>query len=163
MTATSGRAVVRARPCTASFTVPSPPTTTSSAAPSSAAWRASFAMWPGLSEKNTSPLRPRLAARCAISGQRVRVDPFADAGLTRKTVSLMAGRGGERDSRHPVDRRLELGVGDPHELALDDDVAHGQQAPSLHASQGRDGEERRRLHFDGEDPPLRPALVLAAV
>ena len=91
---------------------------------------------------SASPSSPRAAARCAISGHRLPVEPPAAAGLTRKTVRpLMAvarrGRRVERDPRHPVDRRAELLVGDPHELALDDDVAHGEQAAAVHAAKAR--------------------------
>jgi hypothetical protein len=37
-------------------------------------------------EKSASPVSPAAAARRAISGQRLPVEPFADAGLMRKTV-----------------------------------------------------------------------------
>ena len=52
---------------------------------------------------------------------------------------------------------------DARELALDDDVADGQQAAGLDAAERADREERRRLHLDGEHAALRPALVLPLV
>jgi len=73
-------------PFTTSFTDPSPPTTTSNSAPSSAARRANSVSSPAAREKSASPSRPAAAARRAISGQRLPVEPFADAGLMRKTV-----------------------------------------------------------------------------
>src|SRR5919197_2794903 len=134
-------------------------------APVAAASRASSVSCPDRSETSASPVSPKLAARCAISGQRRPVDPAAEAGLTRKTVSeLMAGRGRrERDLRHAIDCGAELLVGDALELALDDDVAHRQQAAGLHAPQRSDGEEGSGFHLHGEDSAARPALVLAAV
>src|SRR5436309_11787260 len=141
-----------ARPCTTSFTVPSPPTATSSVAPSSAARRASSPSWRGRSEGRASPPRPSVAARCASSGQRRPVEPFSAAGLTRKTVSLMARNDRlERDAGHAVDGGLELVVRDPRELLADHDVAHGQEAAGLHAAQGPDREEHGGLHLDAED------------
>ena len=65
---------------------PSPPTTTRSSAPSSAASRASSARCPCRSLKSVAPSSPAAAARRASSGQRRPVEPFAEAGLTRKTV-----------------------------------------------------------------------------
>ena len=44
---------------------------------------------------------------------------------------MVGGNGRERDARHPVDRRAELVVGDPRELALDDDVADREEAAIL--------------------------------
>ena len=79
-------------------------------------------------------MRPAAAAARAISGQRRPVDPLADAGLTRKTVLMLGGDGRERDARHAVDGRTELLVGDALELALDHDVADGQQAARLDAA-----------------------------
>jgi len=76
------------RPFTASLTVPSPPTTTIFVAPIPAARSATFAIPPGPSLKSVSPSSPAAAARWAISGQTLRVEPFAEAGLTRKTVSV---------------------------------------------------------------------------
>src|SRR6476619_1378176 len=156
------------RPFTTSFTEPSPPTTTRRVAPPATASAASWVSRPGASEISASPSRPLAAARCAISGQRLPVVPPAEAGLTRKTVCplmTVAARGGrvERDLGHPVDRGPEVVVGDPDELAFDDDVAHRQQAAAVDAAQRRQREERRSLHLDGEDPALRPALVLTFV
>jgi hypothetical protein len=94
---------------------------------------------------------PAVAATRWISGQRRPVDPFADAGLTRNRV--LSGDWRERDSGHPVDRRAQLLVGDPLELALDDDVAHRQQAAGGEAAQRAEGEEHRGLHLDGQDAP----------
>src|ERR1035437_10003837 len=85
------------RPFTISFSDPSPPTSTSLRAPALTAAAASSASSPGCSEMNASPTRPALAAWCAISGQRLAVEPPAEAGLTRKTVSLMAGSSVVRD------------------------------------------------------------------
>src|SRR5688500_14916175 len=153
-----------ATPFATSLTDPSPPTTTSSVAPPRAASRARTPRWPGRSEKSVSPSSPLVTARRASSGQRRPVAPLSDAGLTRKTVSLMSGgRGGERDTRHPVDRRPQVVVRDPLELALDDDVAHRQQTAGLDAPQRADREERRGLHLDCEHAALRPALVLPLV
>ena len=42
----------------------------------------------------------------------------------------------ERDPGHPVDRGAQLLVGDAHELALDDDVADGEQAAAVHPAEG---------------------------
>jgi hypothetical protein len=53
-----------------------------------AARSATVAIPPGPSLKSVSPSRPAAAARCAISGQARPVEPLAEAGLTRKTVSL---------------------------------------------------------------------------
>src|SRR5439155_6265964 len=154
-----------ASPFATSLTDPSPPTTTRRSAPSSTERRASVPSSPGLVEKSASPSSPRVAAMRAIWGQRFPVDPFAEAGLTRKTVvGLMIGcRGAECDARHAVDRGAQIVVRDPRELAADDDVAHRQQAAGLDAAQRADGEERRRLHLDAEHAALRPALVLALV
>src|SRR3954462_7342428 len=164
MVASSVAAPARMSPSTVSLIVPSPPTATTRPAPSRAACSASVEMWPGPVESSVSPLRPRPAARCASSGQRRPVTPLSDAGLTKKAGPLMVGGDGrERDTRHPVDRRAELVVGDPLELALDDDVADGEEAARLHLSQGAEREEDRSLHLDGEDAPVRPALVLLAV
>ena len=83
---TSLPAPTERRPLAASFTVPSPPTTTTRFAPIPAARSATWAIPPGPSLKSVSPSRPAAAARCAISGQARSVEPFAEAGLTRKTV-----------------------------------------------------------------------------
>ena len=48
-------------------------------------------------------------------------------------------------------------------LAFHHDVAHGQEAASQHSPKRAQGEERRSLHLHGQDPALRPALVLALV
>ena len=69
---------------------PSPPTTTSRRAPPSAASRASSPRWPRRSLIERVALEPDAGGRWAISGQRRPVEPFAAAGLTRKTVSLRA-------------------------------------------------------------------------
>src|SRR5262249_9365694 len=166
-TTASSTPLASVSPLTTSFTEPSPPTTTRKVAPPATASRASSARCPGRSERSASPESPSDVARWAISGQRRPVDPPAEAGLTRKTVgSLMAvaGRGGvERDPRHAVDGRAEVLVGDPYELALDHDVAHGQEAPGLHSPQRSDREQHRGLHLDREDPAPRPAAVLAVI
>jgi hypothetical protein len=57
-------------PFTTSCTVPSPPTMTSSVAPSAIAFRVSSVSSPGRCERSASPLMPAAAARRAISGQR---------------------------------------------------------------------------------------------
>src|SRR4051812_34035443 len=157
-------------PFTTSFSVPSPPTATTSVAPPSAASRASSIRWPWRSEKNVSPFSPSRAARCASSGQRLPVAPLSDAGLTRKTAFSLtrSGQSGsdrdvERDPRHPVDGAAKIVVGDPLELALDDDVADGEEAARLDAAQRTDGEQRCGFHLDGEHAALRPPLVLAVV
>src|SRR3954466_14345535 len=155
-------------PFATSFTEPSPPTTTSSVAPSSAACRARPPSSPGALEKSVSPLRPAVAARCAISGHRRPVAPLSDAGLTRKTTlsGLMLRVGGDRvqcDAGHPVDGCTQLLVADPLELALDHDVADVEQAARLHLAQRAEREQDRRLHLDREDAAVRPALVLLAV
>src|SRR3954451_3256631 len=147
-------------PFTTSFSVPSPPTATTSVAPPSTAPRASSIRWPARSEKSVPPVRPRRAARCASSGQRLPVAPLSDAGLTRKTVLLVGDSDVEGDLRHAVDRRAQLVVGDALELALDDDVADGQEATRLDAADRPDREERRRLHLDGEHAALPSELVL---
>src|SRR4051794_25651837 len=162
MIASSGP-TTSAIPLTTSFTVPSPPTATSSSY-SCAARAASSVISPGLVDSSTSPFSPSRPARCASSGQRRPVEPAAEAGLTRKTVLVLVGGDRlERDPRHPVDRGLQLLVRDAREDALDHDVRHRQQAPRLDAAQRRDREQRRRLHLDGEDAAPRPALVLALV
>ena len=94
--------------------------------------------------RRAGPAAPRRACRprapssrrgAPSPAQRRPVDPFAEAGLTRKTVSLMSrGRGGEGHARHPVDGGLHLVVRHPLELALDDDVADDQQAAGLDAA-----------------------------
>src|SRR5690242_16182867 len=149
-----------ASPWTTSLTVPSPPTATTSLAPSSTARAASSPSCPARSERTASPVSPRVAARSASPGQRRPTDPPSAAGLTRKTISLMAcGDGLERHARHPVDGRAQLLVGDPGELLADHDVAHGQQATGLHSAESADREQHRRLHLDAEDAPRGPALV----
>src|SRR5215216_7123430 len=131
-------------PFTTSCTVPSPPTATRSPAPFAAACRARSAKWPWSSDRNVSPSRPRSAASRAISGQRFPVAPLSAAGLTRKTVPLMArGDRRQRDAGHAVDGRLEVLVRDPRELAADHDVADREQAPGLHLSQGAEREDDR--------------------
>src|SRR3954470_2667156 len=152
----------RCSPFTASLRVPSPPTATTRSAPPRAACSARSIRWPGRSEKSVSPASPRPAARCASSGQRLPVAPLLDAGLTRKTV-LIVGDRREGDARHPVDRRAQLLVADPLEVALDDDVAHRQQAAGLHPPERAEREQDRRLHLDAEDAAVRPALVLLTV
>src|SRR4051794_8550771 len=159
-----------ATPFTTSLSVPSPPTATTSSAPRATASRASSIRWPGCSERSVSPCRPSADARRASSGQRLPVAPFPEAGLTRKTVVwlvtsvpgvagrttwLMIGdRDVERDSRHAVDGRAQVVVGDALELSRDDDVADREQAPGLDAVQRADGEERRCLHLDCEHAAL---------
>src|SRR5581483_4820849 len=150
-------------PFTTSFSVPSPPTATTRAAPPATALRASSVSWPGRSENSVSPASPSCSARWASCGQRRPVRPLSDAGLTRKTVLMVVDGDVERDPRHAVDGRPQLLVGDARELALDDDVADGQQAGRLDAADRRHREERRRLHLDGEHAARRPALVLALV
>src|SRR5207244_6364217 len=120
-------------PFATSFTEPSPPTTTRSDAPSSAASRASSVRCPGRSEKSASPVRPAVVAARWISGQRRPVDQFADAGLTRNLV--LSGDCGERHSRHAVDRSAQLLVRDPLELALDDDVADREETAGREPAQ----------------------------
>src|SRR5438309_9585689 len=162
--ASSAAPLERTSPFTTSFSVPSPPTATTSDAPSPTARSASSVRCPGRSEKSVSPARPRPSARCASSGQRLPVAPPADAGLTRKTVLPLIGRRGrECDACHPVDGGAQLFVRDPLELALDDDVADGEQAARVHLTQSAEREQDRGLHLDREDPPVRPALVLAFV
>src|SRR5258707_1301942 len=154
----------RAIPFTTSFSVPSPPTATTSVAPPSTASPASSISWPGRSEKSVSPASPSRAARWASSGHRLPVAPLLDAGLTRKTVlSLMSDCDVERDLGHSIDRSTQVVVRDPLELALDHDVADGEQAAGLDAAKCADGEQRGCLHLDGEHAALRPALVLAFV
>src|SRR5437764_85024 len=139
-----------AMPFTISFTVPSPPTATSRVAPPSAAERASAPSWPGRCDRSASPSSPSARARRSRLGQRRPVVPFADAGLTRKTVlPLMLGLGcdrGERDAGHPVDGGLELLVRDPRELLADDDVADREQAARLHTAQRSEREQDGGLH-----------------
>ena len=92
---------------------------------------------------SASPSSPRAAARCAISGHRLPVEPAAEAGLTRKTVrpasvAVVTRRCGvECDPGHAFDGRTELVVGDPHELTLDDDVADGEEAAAVDSAQRR--------------------------
>ena len=129
-------------PFTTSFTDPSPPTTTRRVAPpDTASGRERREVPRALGDERVAArarraggamrdLRPALARRAA-----------RERGLTRKTVRpLMAvarrGRRVESDPRHAVDRRPELVVRDPHELALDDDVAHGQEAAAVDAADG---------------------------
>src|SRR2546421_3091959 len=152
-----------ATPFATSFTEPSPPTITRREAPPSAASRASSVRWPGRSEKRASPVSPRVVASRWISGQRRPVDPFADAGLTRKTVSVLSGDCCQGDPGHAIHGRSQLLVGDACELALDDDVADGEQAAGLDAPERTEREEHRRLHLDREDAAARPARVLLAV
>jgi hypothetical protein len=77
-------------PFTTSFSVPSPPTTTMSF-PSEAASRASSVRCPGRSERSWSPSSPSSFARAWSFGQRFAVEPFALAGLTRKTAWTLSG------------------------------------------------------------------------
>src|SRR5581483_444473 len=152
-----------ATPFTTSFSVPSPPTATMRAAPASTASRASSLSSPARVDRRASPASPSAAARRASSGQRRPVAPFPDAGLTRNTVALILDRDPERDPRHPVDRGPQLLVADPREDALDDDVAHRQEAGALDAAQRPDREQRGGLHLDREHAARRPALVLPLV
>src|SRR5581483_6630080 len=135
--ATSGEAPERATPFATSLSVPSPPTATSNSAPSDAACSASSIRCPGRSEKYVSPASPSCAARCASSGQRLPVAPLSDAGLTRNAVLIVmrGGDGREADARHPVHCRAQLVVGDARELALDDDVADGEETTRLHLAE----------------------------
>src|SRR5438105_10185165 len=146
-----------AMPFTTSFSVPSPPTATTRRAPPSTAPRASSIKCPGCSEKSVSPSSPSADARRASSGQRFPVAPLLDAGLTKKTVLMVGGRDVERDARHAVDGGAQLVVADPLELALDDDVADGQEAAGLDAADRSDREQRRCLHLAGERAARRPA------
>src|SRR5262249_20726910 len=157
-----------ASPFTTSFTVPSPPTATSSSAPPSTAERASSRRCSGSSEKSASPVSPSCPARRASSGHRRPVAPPAEAGVTRETVRallllLVRRHGVESQLGHLVDRRLHLRVGDAHELVLDDDVRHGQQAAGPDLAQRTEREQRRGLHLHTEDAALRPALILPLV
>src|SRR6266566_6335515 len=148
-------------PFTISFTVPSPPTATRSDAPRSAALRASSPSSPGRLERSASPASPSSRARRSRDGQRRPVAPFADAGLTRKTVwPLMFGRDrGECDPGHAIDGSLELVVRDPREVLADHDVADREQAACLDAPQRADCKKDGRLHLNREDAAGRPALV----
>ena len=112
-------------------------------APSSAASRASSARWPGRSEKSASPSSPGVAAavgelRPALAGRAVvgrRVDEEDDSVGVRSVLAVI---GRERELGHLVDGRAQLLVGDALELALDDDVADGEEAA------GRDRRAARR-------------------
>src|SRR3954447_20140605 len=163
----SGVRVEERRPFATSCTVPSPPTATTIEAPSSAAWRASSASPPGPVLCATSRSIPKSRAWRSSSGQRLPVAPFADAGLTRKTVcalvTVTGGPGRERQLGHLVDGPLHVLVRDPDELALDDDVADDQQAARPDLAERADREEHGRLHLDGKDAAVRPAAVLARV
>ena len=106
-------------------------------------------------------------ARCAISGQRLPVEPPADAGLTRKTVPqwLMVARSpsssASRVMRSTAARSSssEMRVNSPSTtMSL---TVSRQPAWTPRSAATR--EERRGLHLDGEDAALRPALVLALV
>src|SRR6478672_8312160 len=151
----SGVRVALSSPLATSCTVPSPPTATTSAAPSSAACRASSASPPGPELWATSGSSPKSRAWRSSSGQRLPVAPFAEAGLTRKTVrplvTVTGCHGGERKLGHLVDRALHVLVRDADELALDDDVADDQQAAGLDLLERADREEHRGLHLDRED------------
>ena len=87
--------------------------------------------------------------------------------MTRKTVarplSAVVVTVTERELGHLVDGRPHVLVGDAHELALDDDVADHEQAARLDLLQRAEREQHRRLHLDGEDAAVRPALVLPVV
>ncbi len=87
------RPAAPSRPFTTSWTVPSPPTTTSWVAPARTASAASSLSCPGRSDMSASPRRPSSAARRASTGHLRPVEPFADAGLTRKTVLTRLRRG----------------------------------------------------------------------
>src|SRR5919201_980230 len=153
-----------ASPCTISLTVPSPPTATTTDAPSSAACAASCPSCPGRSERSASPLNPSASARCASLGQPRPTAPPSAAGLTRKTVSLMACCDGlEGHAGHAVDGRAQVDIRDPRELLADHDVADRQQAARVDTAKGTDREQHRRLHLDAEDTALRPALVPARI
>ena len=111
-----------------------------------------------------SPSSPRCAARCAISGQRLPVAPLSDAGLTRKTVSLMTGVAVARATR--VIRSTAAFISSSVIRLNSPSTTMSltvEQAAGLHAAERADGEERGGLHLDGEHTALRPALVLALV
>src|SRR5262249_3872604 len=148
--ATCASLLDRTSPLTTSLSVPSPPTETSRSAPSRAARSASSISWRGCSERYVSPSSPSCAARCASCGQRFPVAPLPDAGLTRKAVLMAGSDRREPDAGHPVDGGAQLVVGDPLELALDDDVAHREQAPCLHLAQRAEREKDCGLHLDAE-------------
>src|SRR5262245_56850626 len=149
-TIASSKSSTPAIPFTTSLTVPSPPTATIRRAPPTAASRASSARCSGRSEMNASPVRPRSAARRAISGRRFPVAPPSDAGLTRKAVLLIGRDRRQRHARHVVDCGLEVLIRDPRERAADDDVADGQETAGLDLAQSAEGEDHSRLHLDGE-------------
>ena len=146
-----------------SFSVPSPPTATTSVAPPSTAARASSIRWPGRSEKSVSPLQPEL--RCAVRqlGPALARGAVVDAGLTRKTVSVanaeMATSSAIRVMRSTAARRSssEMRVNSPSTtMSL---TVSRQPASTPRSAPTR--EERGRLHLDREHAALRPALVLA--
>ena len=138
---------------------------TISFAPRSAASRASRPSWPG-------PVgEQRVAGQAERRGLVRELGPAPPGGAVLGgrvdeedgLCSVVVGRGRERDAGHAVDGGAQLVVGDPRELALDDDVADGEQAGGLDVAQGAEREEDGGLHLDGEDAAARPALVLAAV
>ncbi len=174
-------------PSTTSWTVPSPPTTTSLVAPPSTASRARSPRCPGRSLWSVFPSSPAAAARRASSGHRRPVEPFAAAGLTRKTrfpgsareapgssrvFTSLPSRWRFRDAKAPgysavttcrassviwSTAERHLVVGDADELALDDHVRDDEHAAGLDPPQCAQGEEDGRLHLHREDPTLRPA------
>jgi hypothetical protein len=154
---------------TTSFSVPSPPTETTSPAPSRAACSASSIRTWTLGEERRA-LEPELrcavrvpasAGRGAAAGRRVDEEDDPVSGTFRCPTPLLC-HGRERDARHPVDRRAQ-----PSSVIrvtrLDDDVADGEEAAGVNLLQRPEREEDRSFHLDREDAAVGPALVLPAV
>src|SRR3990170_4163284 len=83
-----GRPVPSRNPFATSFSVPSPPTTTTVAVPAWLADLARSAAWPGRRVIRTSIRSPRMRRKTVSwPGHRLRVRPFAEAGFTMNTTS----------------------------------------------------------------------------
>ena len=103
-------------------------------------------------------LEPAAAARCAISGQRRPVDPFAAAGLTRKTVPSSVTVWSASSVISSTALRMSSSLirrNSPSTI----DVADDQHAACLDLPQRAEREEHRRLHLDGEDAAVGPAAA----
>ena len=166
---TASSASSPATPFTTSFSVPSPPTTTSSSCAGGFARRAR----PGGRAAREQVARRRGRARRARRssfGQRLPVEPFALAGLTRKNrssahaaqcFSETATSSASRVIRSTAARSSSslMRVNSPSTTMS---LTVSRQPASTPRS-ARDREQRCRLHLDAEHAALRPALVLALV
>ena len=159
-------------PLTASFTVPSPPTATTTVAPSAAARSASAAMWPGrvreqrLADEpvlggSVSDLRPDAARPAVVRGG---IDEKRDVPVLGHDASVLrVSHGAERELGHAVDRLGEGVVADALPVVAGEQVGDDEQRAGVDAAQRGDGEQGGGLHLDRQNAALGPAASLFGV